>query len=321
MTAMDDHFAGDAVSEADAAHGDDVVATPAAKDSLLTKIKSNGHLIIGALVFAIGGATIYNRNFGGQEVEPTSVAGLEVVGAPAEEPAPLVVNAPTAALSASGASDVPEQVASGPGSQAVSVAHPNQVTAGAPAAPEAPQIQQQMHTQGAAPAVAQVPPAAVQQPDSQEVSLLRKELASVKARAASLEEQVRALQEKLRSQQISAPAQKPVATKPAVKPAPAPAQKQSPAVEPAKSNPRPVAAPAAPAASTASTVTPVPSRYRVYAMRENMAWIQDSQSRETIPAPVGATLPDGSRVVSLDEAAGVVQTTSGTIRYGSGRGN
>lgn len=322
MTAMDEHFADEESQGSAIETNDEATVAPAKKESFL---KQNAHLIVGAVVLAIGGATIYNRNFGGQDAAPASVAGLEAIGQQAPEPTPLVVNTPVAPSAASAA---PEVEMGGRISGAQNAPESMQAQA-VQAPPVAPVAQHQLTNPAAAPAPTPAPPptqapvapvAAVQQPDSQEIAGLKKALAAAKAHSAGLEAQIRALQEKLRQQQAAAPVapRQPVAPKPATKPAPAQASTQ--AAESSKPVTRAAAAPGV-ASSAPSTVTPVPSRYRVYAMRENMAWIQDSQTRETIPAPVGATLPDGSRVVSLDESSGVVQTTSGAIRYGSGRGN
>lgn len=313
MTAMDEHFAEGESQGSAIETNDDATEVPAKKESFL---KQNAHLIIGAVALAIGGATIYNRNFGGQDAAPASVAGLEAVGQQAPEPTPLVVNAPVATSAAGVASEVEME---GRISGARNAPESMQAQALQPP-PVAPVAQHQLTSPAPAPAPTPAPVATVQQPDSQEIAGLKKELAAAKAHSAGLEAQIRTLQEKLRLQQAVAPVapRQPVAPKQAAKPTPAQASAQ--AAEPSKPATRAAAAPGV-ATSAPSTVTPVPSRYRVYAMRENMAWIQDSQTRETIPAPVGATLPDGSRVVSLDESSGVVQTTSGAIRYGSGRGN
>lgn len=57
--------------------------------------------------------------------------------------------------------------------------------------------------------------------------------------------------------------------------------------------------------------------FRIYAMRDGQAWVQDLKTRETIPAAPGSMLPDGSKVTKINEAQGVISTTAGEIRYTS----
>lgn len=55
--------------------------------------------------------------------------------------------------------------------------------------------------------------------------------------------------------------------------------------------------------------------FRIYAMRDGQVWVQDNATKDTSPTAVGAMLPDGSRVLAVDEHNGLIATSGGDIRY------
>lgn len=60
---------------------------------------------------------------------------------------------------------------------------------------------------------------------------------------------------------------------------------------------------------------PVRADFRIYAMRDGQVWVQDNKTHETLPTAVGAMLPDGSKVLKVDEENEAIATTAGDIHY------
>lgn len=340
MTAMDDHFRDQEVEvpEGVGAPVDEAAAAPVPSKSFDTK-----RVLSGALMLGLGGLVgyhFYTKYFPGQEAPATSFHVAEVDQAATQHaPVALVTNAPASAASSTEPSPVPVVAAASAPMPAAPVAPEPPSSPKLPSTP-APQATSGVASQVMPRAVAQGAQVASQAGVDQlsqalsaerqaraDVSRLSGELKASNDKSSKLEAEVARLNERLRALETSKAAASSVAahqpqnstpTRPIqAKPAAASGlPKRAPVVKAQEPQPSPTAsAPKAP-----STVTAAPARFRIYAMRENMAWVQDIKTRETIPAPVGATLPDGSKVQRVDESEGVITTSSGEIRYaGSGR--
>lgn len=110
----------------------------------------------------------------------------------------------------------------------------------------------------------------------------------------------------------------------AAKPAVTRVVSAAPKPAPAKTVAKPAAKPADKAIAQVKPVDAKPSDsasgrtdFRIYAMRDGQAWVQDLKTRETIPAVPGSMLPDGSKVTKINETQGVISTSAGEIRYTS----
>lgn len=338
MTAMDDHFNEQAV---EVPEGVDTPQEEGPAQAGASKTFDVKRIISGGVVVGLCGLVgyhFYTKYFPAQEGGDASFRVAEVDTTPAQHvPVALVSNAPASAASIA---EQPSVVAAPAASSPLTPA-PTE----APSAPKAPtplplqeavtgDAQATIHPagQGALPkpqaGVDQIAQArSAERQALADVSRLTGELKMANDKASTLQSEVSRLTDRIRALEASkaagasAPAQRqqvaPSARQAQPKAAVAAALPKHPQAVKAQ---EPQAASSAAAPKTPSTVTAAPARFRIYAMRENMAWVQDIKSRETIPAPVGATLPDGSRVQRVDESEGVIYTTTGEVRYaGSGR--
>lgn len=336
-TAIDNHFtnAGDDLEPE--MEFDDANALPEEPK----KKSGNGSTIaiigIAALAISAAGYVAMKRLSGGQADQQVlaDVAPVEQQMAPpiAEEP---LVPGGTATDGVVASQVAPAEFASSvpvvpTAPAAVSPVPPVQLDA-APAgptgmnAPAAPQpVQPPVTNQPVAPAVSQSPapaqsatPAqavAANQGNDAEAAKLVVRLGEAKQQISRLEGEVNKLRKELAAARQSAP--KPSVTRSAASPSPAKAAPTKTAAKPAAKPAEKTTAQAKQAETKPAESTTGRNDFRIYAMRDGQAWVQDLKTRETIPAAPGSMLPDGSKVTKVNEASGVISTTAGEIRYTS----
>ncbi len=189
------------------------------------------------------------------------------------------------------------------------------VIANAQQAPAVPQPVAPAATPSPAPSLTQAPAPAhtnhavgTNQGNDAETAKLSASLDEAKQRISRLEGDLQKLRSELSTvRQTSA---KPAVTRAAPSPAKAPVK---PAPKPAEKSVAQTKQPETKSVESAFGR----SDFRIYAMRDGQAWVQDLKTRETIPAAPGSMLPDGSKVTKINEAQGVISTTAGEIRYTS----
>lgn len=333
-TAIDNHFtnAGDDLEPE--MELDDANALPEEPK----KKSGNGSTIaiigIAALAISAAGYVAMKRLSGGQADQQVlaDVAPVEQQMAPPIAEEPLVPGGTATEGAIAGQVAPAESATSAPVAPTGPVATPavqlDPALAGATGmnAPPAPQpVQPAMTNQPVAPAVSQSPASAqtttpapafaANQGADAEAAKLAVSLGEAKQQISRLEGEVNKLRQELAAARQGAP--KPSVTRSAASPSPAKAA-------PTKSAAKPVAKPAEKPTALAKQpeIKPAESTtgrtdFRIYAMRDGQAWVQDLKTRETIPAAPGSMLPDGSKVTKVNEASGVISTTAGEIRYTS----
>lgn len=295
------------------------------------KKSGNGSTIaiigIAALAISAGGFMVMKRLSGGGEADQQVIAEAAPLQQQAQPdvieealvPAGAGANMGGASQADAEPSAIPAEPAAPTAPAAVSAPQPDNASAGVPAnqAPAVPQptAPAPAHTPAPAPAVAQ-PPAPTQpihvmaanQGDQTETAKLGASLNEAKQKINRLEADV----QKLRAELAAA---RQASAKPAVVRA---------TVSPTKAEVKPAAKSADKAAAQTKQPEAKPAEnttgrndFRIYAMRDGQAWVQDLKTRETIPAAPGSMLPDGSKVTKVNEALGVISTTAGEIRYTS----
>lgn len=323
---MDEHFQD---GEEDGFIDDQAAAEPPTPKKAGVGVKDVVVLGAGALALSLAGLVIYKRFAGG---EPAAEFQPAAVALPASAPAevPVVTNGaeqPMVAASVASAAAMPVLDAGPkPPLEAPALQQP-QAPAETPAVTAAaqrtalPQAPERPASASVQPAPVEAKPAAApqtQQADSKQlaarVSELERQLREQQDINARLTAELRHERERGAQARESASVSKPKVAAAKSKPEPKPEAKAKAKQDKAEVATKRAATPGQAGEAAPSSRSPR-ADFRIYAMRDGQAWVQDVRSRETIPVVPGAMLPDGSRVNKLDETAGVITTSSGEIRY------
>lgn len=326
---MEEHFgAGEAVEHEEeiVGEGADHQSEPKKRslDFKMIAIGLVGLGVLGAGVMQVGGRL---GIFGAQPEEP-QLAATQMAPAPMEQPAAPVIAAADANPGLTSAAPTTGASAPAPAVQQASIETPVIAAAQAPTG-QAPIAPTPIAPMPITPTPTPIVPVAPSMPTetipsaapAQVAAVARAPAQSVAAdtqndrRVQELEAEIKEMQAvmtkmatELKASRAAA-ARQPKVVKAAEKPAEKQAEKPAPKAESkavAKTEAKPTDSPAK---------SSMRNDYRIYAMRDGQAWVQDNATKEAMPTAAGAMLPDGSRVIKIDEDAGVIATTTGEIRY------